>query len=145
MHRLVLTCVCACLLLPLAGQAQKPEADCFDKAITQLDINDCAGKQLADADAELNRVYKAILEKYKKDALFVEKLRAAQRAWLAFRDAEIEAKYPHAGEENGRYYGSIFPMCDGLYKAQLTQERTRKLQEWLDGSEEGDVCSGSVE
>lgn len=143
MHRLVLACVCACLLLPVAALAQKPEADCFDKAITQLDVNDCAGEQLAVADAELNRVYKAILEKYKKDALFIEKLRAAQRAWLTYRDAEIEAKYPHAKED--RYYGSSLGMCDPLYRAQLTQERVRKLREWLDGSEEGDICSGSVD
>ena len=141
MHQLVLSGVtCACLLLPLAARAQ---ADCFEKATTQLESNQCADKQYQEADAELNRVYKAILEKYKKDALFIEKLRAAQRAWLAYRDAEIEAKYPHAGEP--RYYGSIFPMCDALYRAELTQERTRKLREWLDGGEEGDACGGSVE
>jgi len=141
MNRLVLTCVCACLLLPLAARAQKP--DCFDKAQTQADLNDCAGEQFAAADAELNRVYKAILEKYKEDPLFIEKLRAVQRAWLAYRDAEIDAKYPHAKED--RYYGSIFPMCDNVYRAQLTQERIKKLREWLDGAEEGDACSGSVE
>jgi uncharacterized protein YecT (DUF1311 family) len=127
----------------LAAWAQKPEADCFDKAVTQLDLNGCAGEQLAVADAELNRVYKAILEKYEADALFIEKLRAAQRAWLTFRDAEIEAKYPHAKEPH--VYGSSIRMCDPLYRAQLTQERIKKLREWLDGSEEGDVCSGSVE
>ncbi len=143
MHRRVLICVCACLLLPLAAQAQKPEADCFDKAVTQADLNDCAGEQFAAADAELNRVYKAILEKYKQDPLFVEKLRAAQRAWLTYRDAEIEAKYPHNKEPG--HYGSSIRMCYPLYQAQLTQERTKKLREWLDGAEEGDVCSGSVD
>ena len=141
MHRLAVTC--ACLLLPFAAWAQQPEADCFEKATTQLESNDCAGREYQKADAELNRVYKAILEKHKKDPLFIEKLRVAQRAWLAYRDAEIDAKYPHAGEAH--YYGSIFPMCDSLYKAQLTQERVEKLREWLDGAEEGDACSGSVE
>lgn len=141
MRRLVLTCVC--LLLPFAARAQKPEASCFEKANTQLESNECAAKEYREADAELNRVYKAILEKYKKDSVFLGKLRAAQRAWLAYRDAEIEAKYPHA--EEPRYYGSIFPMCDSLYRAQLTRERVKKLREWLDGGEEGDACSGSVE
>ena len=141
MHRLILTCAVACLLFSLSARAQQP--DCFDKAVTQADLNDCAGGQFAEADAELNRVYKAILEKYKKDPLFIEKLRAAQRAWLAYRDAEIAAKYPHA--EEPRYYGSIFPMCDALYRAQLTEERVEKLREWLDGGEEGDACGGSVE
>lgn len=141
MRRFVLTCVC--LLLPLAARAQKPVESCFEKANTQLESNECAAKEYSAADAELNRVYKAILEKYKKDPLFIDKLRATQRAWLAYRDAEIDAKYPHAAE--GSYYGSIFPMCDSLYKAQLTQERVEKLREWLDGAEEGDACSGSVE
>ena len=141
MRRFVLTCVC--LLLPLAARAQQPQADCFEKAVTQLDSNECAAKEYQEADAELNRVYKAILEKYKKDPLFLGKLRAAQRAWLAYRDAEIEAKYPHA--EEPRYYGSIFPMCDALFKAELTKDRVEKLRVWLDGGEEGDACSGSVE
>lgn len=141
MRRFVLTCVC--LLLPLAARAQQPQADCFDKAVTQLDSNDCAARQYQEADAELNRVYKAILEKYKKDPLFLDKLRVAQRAWLAYRDAEIEAKYPHANE--GNYYGSIFPMCHSLYQTELTQARVEKLREWLDGGEEGDACSGSVD
>ena len=142
MHRSALAC-CVSLLLPLIARAQEPQGSCFDKATTQLESNECAGKEYEKADAELNRVYKAILEKYKADPLFLEKLRAAQRAWLAYRDAEIAAKYPHADEP--RYYGSIFPMCDALYRAQLTQERTRKLREWLDGGEEGDACGGSVE
>lgn len=138
MHRLILTCAVACLLFSLSARAQQP--DCFDKAVTQADLNDCAGGQFAEADAELNRVYKAVLEKHKKDALFVEKLRAAQRAWLAYRDAEIEAKYPHS-KEASTYYGSSFSMCDSLHKTQLTQERIKKLREWLDDSE-GDICAG---
>jgi hypothetical protein len=35
-------------------------------------------------------------------------------------------------------------MCHALYKAELTQARTRELKVWLDGIEEGDVCAGSV-
>lgn len=140
MNRIVLTCAFACLFLPLDARALTAEKDCFDKAITQADLNDCAGKQFTEADAELNRVYKAVLEKHREDALFVEKLRVAQRAWLAYRDAEIEAKYPHS-KEAGTYYGSSFSMCDWLHKTQLTQERIKKLREWLDDSE-GDVCAG---
>ena len=136
MHRLILACV---LLLPLCARAQKPEADCFDTAMTQLDTNDCAAAKYAKADAELNRVYQAVLEKHKDDALSVKKLRAAQRAWLAFRDAELEAKYPHSGERG--YYGSVLPMCYSLEKTRLTEERTQRLREWLDEGEEGDVCN----
>ena len=33
-------------------------------------------------DAELNRVYKQILRKYKDQPLFLKKLKLAQRAWI---------------------------------------------------------------
>jgi uncharacterized protein YecT (DUF1311 family) len=139
LRRVLSVMVCLFWLLPWASQAENPKAGCYDKAQTQLELNDCAGEELAAADAELNRVYQAILKKYKDDSRFIEKLRAAQRAWLAFRDAEFEAKFPASDG-----YGSIFPMCAAQYKAQLTRERVTRLREWLDGIEEGDACSGSV-
>ena len=67
----------------------------------------------------------------------------AQRAWLADRDAEIEAKYPHADE--GNYYGSIFPMRHSLYQTELHPGACQEAARWLDGAEEGDACSGSVD
>jgi uncharacterized protein YecT (DUF1311 family) len=141
--RLLLTITCCCCLLTPALQAEEAKAGCYDKAQTQLESNSCADEEYAEADAELNRVYKAILEKYKGDSKFIAKLREAQRAWLKYRDAELEAKFPHADEPH--YYGSIFPMCDAQYRAQLTRERIVKLREWLDGPAEGDICSGSVD
>ena len=141
MSRYAIVLVFSCGLLPLAAEAA--QVNCFDKAQTQADLNSCAGDEYAAADAELNRVYKQILEKYKDEPKFIAKLRAAQRAWLTYRDAELDAKFPHADEKSA-YYGSIFPMCDSQYKAGLTRERVAKLREWLDGVEEGDACSGSV-
>lgn len=41
-------------------------------------------------------------------------------------------------------YGSVYPMCAALFLKELTEERTEKLRVWLNGIEEGDVCSGSV-
>jgi uncharacterized protein YecT (DUF1311 family) len=141
MSRFAVVLVFSYGLLPLAAEAA--QVNCFDKAQTQADLNSCAGEEYAAADAELNRVYKQILEKYRDEPKFIAKLRAAQRAWLTYRDAELDAKFPHA-DEKSVYYGSIFPMCDSQYKAGLTRERVAKLREWLDGAEEGDVCSGSV-
>ncbi|HVS00276.1 MAG TPA: lysozyme inhibitor LprI family protein, partial [Thermoanaerobaculia bacterium] len=65
---LVVWIVCAAVLPPSAFPAEKANEDCFDKAQTQADLNDCAGEEFAAADAELNRVYKAVLEKYKADS-----------------------------------------------------------------------------
>lgn len=120
------------ILSPLAAQ-------------TQLDLNAQAGAEFAAADAELNRVYQQIRSRYRGEQQFLNKLRDAQRAWIAFRDAELEAIYPPpASGSMQQAYGSILPMCLAEQKARLTRERTAQLRRWLDGVEEGDPCAGSV-
>jgi len=42
------------------------------------------------------------------------------------------------------YYGSVQPMCWSEYLTQLTKERISTLKIWLNGTQEGDSCSGSV-
>jgi len=93
------------------------------------------------ADKELNKVYQRILNEYQTDTLFIENLKASQRIWVKFRDAELKVKYP---ESEPGYYGSVYPMCVSIYLEKLTRERIRTLKIWLEGIEEGDVCSGSV-
>jgi hypothetical protein len=92
-------------------------------------------------DKKLNEVYQAILKAYKSDTEFIKNLRASQRIWITFRDAEVKVKYPD--REDG-YYGSIHPLCVSLYLEDLTQDRISTLNLWLKGSEEGDGCSGSI-
>jgi uncharacterized protein YecT (DUF1311 family) len=64
-----------------------------DDPITIREAGACAETKLAEADAELNRMYAALLAKERGNPAFVEKLRKAQLAWIAFRDAELEAMY----------------------------------------------------
>lgn len=133
----------AALMLPLAAWAHEP-ATCAG-AGTQADINACVASDFGKADAELNRVWKLILAKYKDQPLFLEKLRASQRLWLQFRDAEVQALYPVGKGENVQaQYGSVYPMCESQAKAQLTAQRIQQLKVWLDGAQEGDVCAGSI-
>ncbi|WP_158827128.1 lysozyme inhibitor LprI family protein [Mucilaginibacter lacusdianchii] len=108
-------------------------------AQTQSAMNTQAGSQYQKTDKELNAVYQKILKQYAKQPVFIKKLKAAQRLWIQLRDAELAAKYPAPGT-----YGSVEPMCKAGYLEKLTRERTKFLQVWLDGIEEGDVCSGSV-
>jgi uncharacterized protein YecT (DUF1311 family) len=115
---------------------------CVETANTQLEANQCAGRELKADDAELNRVYQAILTRYKDQRAFVESLRKAQRAWVRFRDAELAAKFP--GDDKQSRYGSVYPMCASRFLAERTRERIEQLREWLNGTEEGDVCAGSV-
>src|SRR5262245_27080495 len=110
-------------------------------AQTQMDMNIDAGKDYQKADAELNRVYKKIFAEYKGDPKFLAKLRVSQTAWIAFRDAEMNALFPSTNIDD---YGSVYPMCHSTWMAKLTSQRTKELQRWLDGVQEGDVCCGSI-
>jgi uncharacterized protein YecT (DUF1311 family) len=93
------------------------------------------------ADKELNEAYSKILKGYKTDTSFIKNLKKAQRLWVQFRDAEMQVKFP---DRETRDYGSVLPMCWSIYKEQLTRERLNILKTWLEGTEEGDVCSGTV-
>ncbi len=129
--RIVLALVAACALSGAAARAQ-----------SQADMNAAGCGKYRRADDELNRVYRQILREYAEDADFIEKLKEAQRAWLAYRDAHVESVFP--GEDKRATYGSVFPMChcDEVYG--LTVERTRVLQRWIKGLPEGDVCAGTI-
>lgn len=118
---------------------------CFSAVVSfgqsQTEMNLSADKDLRKADRELNDTYQKVLSEYKSDTAFIRNLRAAQKIWIKLRDAEMRAMYP---EREPLHYGSVFPMCWSMYETELTKERTKKLQLWLTGIEEGDVCSGSV-
>src|SRR3712207_645303 len=92
----------ACVLFVLSSAAGA-------RAQTQGEMNREACAQYKGADDELNRTYAQILNEYKKDAAFVAALRAAQRAWVAYRDAHLEALYP--APNKAVEYGSAHSMC----------------------------------
>lgn len=110
---------------PPAQGAERDDADeglCPD-AMTQPDMNRCAAQEFQQADAELNRVYRLLT----KDAGAAEraKLRAAQLAWLKFRDAYCDY------EAFGNKGGSIYPMVYSFCLAAVTRERAKQFEEIL--------------
>jgi uncharacterized protein YecT (DUF1311 family) len=109
---------------------------------TQADRNQTAFANYQKVDKELNVVYKNILLKYKEDSEFIKNLKASQRIWISFREAELKMKYP---EREAGYYGSLHAICRADYLNRLNRERIIKLREWLKGAEEGDACSGSIQ
>jgi len=138
---------CLAALALSAGMAAPALADdagqaCLAQAQTQYAMNQCAGAQGQRADRELNAVYQAVLKKHKDDKRFIAKLKTAQRAWLAWRDAELEATYPARSDPTA--YGSVFPMCWSGAQADLTSARTAQLRQWLDAVAEGEMCAGSL-
>lgn len=110
-------------------------------AQTQAEMNQGSCSKYKDADAEMNKMYKRILNEYKSKPIFIKKLKAAQRAWLRFRDAHLDSLYP---AQNATEYGSVYPMCRCMVLEELTNQRKEQLLKWITGVEEGDVCSGSI-
>lgn len=108
---------------------------------TQLEINENADKAFRKSDKELNSIYNSIIKAYKSDTLFIRNLKIAQRIWIQFRDAEMNAKYP---EREYGYYGSIHPMCWSNYLKELTENRIKTLRIWLKGIPEGESCTSSI-
>ena len=67
-----------------------PAAENCGDLPTQSEINRCADKAYAEADAKLNVIYRQITSRLRSEE-FQKTLKAlitAQRAWIAFRDAE---------------------------------------------------------
>ncbi len=111
---------------------------CDSPEQSQAGLNQCASNSARSADAELNRVYAKVLAANASDTAFIAKFKAAQRAWVAFRDAQLAARYPSPTD-----YGSVLPMCQNAEYEQLTRDRVKQLNQWIAGAEEGDVCAGS--
>jgi len=110
-------------------------------AQTQAEMNQDAAGEFHAADKELNAVYRKILEDYAQDDVFLANLKEAQRCWIVFRDAQLKMKYP---DREPGYYGSIQPVCEMTYLAELTRDRIKALKVWAEGVAEGDVCAGTV-
>jgi uncharacterized protein YecT (DUF1311 family) len=127
MYRLVP--IALLLLISTSVLSRSKENPCWKTAMAQSEMNRCADQDARAADAELNHVYEDLLSKTKGDANATRKLRDAQRAWVAFRDAQLEALYP--AQDKQREYGTIYPMCYAIVATAMTKERTAQLRRML--------------
>jgi len=116
-------------LVPLASWAGD-EIRC-NKGGNQLELNACASDDFAKADKELNQTYQSLIKKEADDPLFISRLRLAQKAWLAFRDADLDARFACAEDDARICWGSMYPMSFVSRKAELTRERTKHLKQIL--------------
>jgi len=110
-------------------------------AQTQRDMNEDAATIFKEADKKLNSLYQKILKDYADDPVFIASFKKAQRCWITFRDAQLKMKYP---DREPGYYGSIQPMLETRYLTELTKDRIKALQVWIDGVQEGDISGGTV-
>jgi uncharacterized protein YecT (DUF1311 family) len=122
----------AFLLVSLSSVAQElPEySSCNDKATSQLEMNTCASEEAARVDARLNEVYHKLLATAAKQPEAVAKIKGAERAWIAYRDAYMEAMYP--AQDKQAEYGSIYLMEANLLRAKLTERQITDLKELVE-------------
>ncbi len=111
-------------LLASVAQESAEYRACLDKATTQMAMNACASAEAARADARLNDVYHKLLAEAAKQPEAVDKIKGAERAWIAYRDAYVEAMYPAKDKEVE--YGSIYLMNVNLLRAKLTDGRSSR-------------------
>ena len=100
---------------------------------------DKAKLELKKIDDQLNTIYKNVMQIYKSDTLFIKKMKAAELAWIEFRDRHVEAMVALVGGDS--------KMAESMAineKIILTQDRVYNLERWIEGTEEGDVCRGSI-
>jgi uncharacterized protein YecT (DUF1311 family) len=111
-------------------------------AQTQLEMNEEAYRSYKKVDDELGIVYKKILTIYAKNIEFINALKASERLWIQFRDAELKMMYPAA--DKSMAYGSMFPMCVNYYMEELTAKRVEQLKTWIKPVRDGESCTGSI-
>lgn len=117
--------------LGASAAEEKAKLDC-DNATSTYELNACADREFDAADAELNKVYAEALKSIPEmageppyDAKAWEgALRASQRAWLAYRDAECDAHVPMFWT-GGTGATSEIVGC----KTTMTKARTKEIQE----------------
>jgi len=103
-----------------AAFAQDQKKDPCADAQSQLEMNMCWGNRYKAADAQLNAVYRQFTSKLSPEE--TAQLKAAQLAWLKFRDANCEFV---ADAYKG---GTIRPMIAAMCLADVTTARTNELK-----------------
>jgi uncharacterized protein YecT (DUF1311 family) len=120
------------LLVSSSALAQESPAlrACESRAKTQREFDVCAVDESKRVDADLDRVFSRLLTLAAKTQGAVAKIRVAQSAWLAYRDAYVEAMFP--AEDKQAEYGSSYLMKLNLLYATLAQRQIAALELLLD-------------
>lgn len=117
--------ICSLSAASFAQERRATQVPCGENG-TQAEANACARREYQKADAELNKVYRQLMAGLAafrgKDQ---QQLRRAQELWIEYRDANCES-------ESSIYLGgSIRPAVYNSCLASVTQERARRLVEFL--------------
>jgi uncharacterized protein YecT (DUF1311 family) len=100
-------------------------AEACDPNRSHAELSECYGNAYKASDAELNALYRQIEGRLKDDEATTKLLVTAQRAWLAFRDAECVFSTSAASG------GTIRPMLDTICLDRLTGKRIDDFKAYL--------------
>jgi uncharacterized protein YecT (DUF1311 family) len=110
---------------PLMAKTSTAYTACSAKAVTQTALTSCAAEELMRTEHSLNVEYAKLIHAVTRRPEALAKVRAAERAWIAYRDATVEATFPAKAKQ--AEYGSIYPMEVDLVLADLTRQQTIAL------------------
>jgi uncharacterized protein YecT (DUF1311 family) len=131
MFRYSLVCF-AFISSTLAQSAFAADADCKNP-VDQASMNICADKALKASDKALNDKYHALSQG--SSAAGKLKLQGAQRAWIAYRDAQCT--FNTMGSIGGSMHSMAYSACVDM----LTQAQTKVLEQQLN-CDDGDMSCG---
>jgi len=107
---------------PDLSQPDLSQQDPCANAQTTVEMRDCAGKEYQKADAALNKTYRELMAKLDDDGQKAA-LKAAQQAWIKYRDTNCEFEsYQNKG-------GTIYPVVYTGCLTSMTSARTKELRE----------------
>ncbi len=98
----------------------------------QPEINQCAADDYAAADKKLNLAWQRLLSAHKHEGNINGLLKKAQKAWMAFRDAEVAAMFACDEGASGSCFGSMYNTSYHQAMTELTNARTQRLVEYFD-------------
>jgi uncharacterized protein YecT (DUF1311 family) len=99
--------------------------DCDVSNRSQAELNNCYGNVYKASDAQLNALYKQIEGRLKDDKETTKLLVSAERAWVAFRDAECDFL------TSGVSGGTVYPMIHAICLDRLTSKRFDDFKTYL--------------
>lgn len=126
-------CAAALGVVAAAPLSSVYAADCAN-AQDQATMNECAGNAFKTSDDELNKLYKQIRSRLKDDPDTTKLLVAAQRAWVAYRDAECNF------QSSKVLGGSVYPMIAAMCLTGETQHRVAAFKSYLQCTDDDMSC-----
>ncbi len=137
---------CASHQPPRESRAWQDMSPCWKASRDQRSREECAWKDLNTVEDEMNSAYRELLQKYRKQPVIQESIRAAQRSWIRYRDAFVGSYFPDLPSVRTDW-GSQMAECSVGYRIAITNERTYWLRQMVDPlacrvetQERSDVC-----